>query len=68
MNIWVLVFYTVLTSGAMSVTAVVPMGDEISCRQFQAVLTSDKPDRGRIDTMLECRNLKANPLKLKATR
>ena len=68
MNIWVLVFYSGLASGAMSITAVVPMGNEIDCLQFKAALTSDKPDRGHIDTMLECRNLKANPLKLKTTR
>lgn len=67
---WVLVFYTVLgwPSTGYGVTAVVPMGDEISCRQFKGQLTSEKPDRGKIDTMLECRDLKANPLKLKATR
>ncbi len=68
MTQWVLVFYSVFTWGQTGITAVVPMADQDSCLRLKIALTSDKKDRGSIDTMLECRDLVAHPLKLKTSR
>ena len=62
MSEWYLVFFTIAPGGHYALNSVVPMPSQSACEALRSQIAGPNPEH---PNLIECRNLKDNPLRMK---